>query len=124
MGRVLEKNWLTSEDIEEQVKTLVAIPGFTVLAILVDSVKNEVKHKDPSLIYWDERDRCTQRRRIRGDNIVNHFFPLLVRAKGKLRDVADIDESANFITAKFCDSADDPTSELKEFLQSRVSQES
>ena len=118
VGRVLEKNWLTSEDIEEQVKTLVAIPGFTVLAILVDSVKNEVKHKDPSLIYWDERDRCTQGRRIRGDNIVNHFFPLLVRAKGKLRDLADLEVSADFITAKFCDSADDPTTELKEFLRS------
>ena len=46
---------------------------------------------------------------------------MLVRAKDKLRDLADLETSADFITAKFCDSADDPTSELKEFLQSTES---
>ena len=121
VARVLEKNWFTSEDIEEQVKTMVAIPGFTVLAILIDSVKNEEKHKDRTLIYWDERDQCTQRRRIRGDNIVNHFFPLLVRAKNKLRNLTDLERSSDFITAKFCDSGDDPTPQLKDFLQSTES---
>ena len=117
VGNVLEKNWFTTEDVEDQVKTLVAIPGFTVLAILVDSLKNEEKHNnDRSLIYWNEKDRCTQRRRIRGDNIANHFFPLLVRAKNKLRDLGDLEQSAELIKAKFCDADDRPTPELKRFL--------
>ena len=45
----------------------------------------------------------------------------MVRAKNKLRNLTDLEGSSDFITAKFCDSGDDPTPQLKDFLQSTES---
>ena len=124
--KVTTKNWLTQDDIAEASSTaMVAIPGFTVLAILTDSVKRETR--DQSLIYWDERNQCSERRRNRRDNMANLFFPQLVRLKTGLRQLreagADLDECEAFISASFCDGADDKTVELKQFLEDRHMEE-
>jgi len=119
VSEIIKKNWLTSDDIAEASATaMVAIPGFTILSVLCESVKKE--DKDKSLIYWNEGNQCSSRNRNGRDNISNHFFPLLMKLKCGLREPVDIDMSKAFIAASFCDGDDEKTKDLQEFLENQL----
>ena len=116
---IIKKNWLTEDDIAEASSTaMIAVPGITILAVLVDSVKRETK--DKTLIFWNERNQCSHRARDHRDNISNHFFPLLVQLKAGLRDQSDLDKCQAFISSSLCDGDDEKTKELKEYLENQV----
>ena len=115
MTKIVEKNWLTVEDIEEASATsMIAIPGITMLAVLVRSIEKEAS--DKSLIFWTKQHQCTERRRNKRDNISNYFFPLLVRLKNGLREQSALNRCAGFIAASFCDGSDTKTDQLKVYL--------
>ena len=118
VSKVLKKGWLQQEDIEEASSTLMtAIPGFTIISVLVDSVEKE--DTDKSLIYWSEKAQCTNTRRNHKDNISNHFFPLLLKIKSGLRNCSDLKKSETTISALLCDAMpdDEKTETLKEYLK-------
>ena len=96
---------------------MTAIPGFTIISVLVDSVEKE--DTDKSLIYWSEKAQCTNTRRNHKDNISNHFFPLLLKIKSGLRNCSDLKKSETTISALLCDAMpdDEKTETLKEYLK-------
>ena len=116
--QVLGKNWLTHDDIAEASATsMIAIPGFTISSILVESIARD--KIDRSLIYWDERNQCTKSSTNRQDNIANHFYPMLMKIKNGLRGLDDMDQVNSFLASSFCDGADEKTEELQNFLESQ-----
>ena len=118
VSKVLKKGWLQHEDIEEASSTaMTAIPGFTIISVLIDSVEKE--DTDKSLIYWSEKAKCTNTRRNHKDNVSNHFFPLLLKIKSGLRNCSDLKKSEATISALLCDAMpdDEKTETLKEYLK-------
>ena len=124
VSKVLKKGWFQHEDIEEASSAaMMAIPGFTIISVLIDSVEKE--DKDKSLIYWSEKAQCTNTRRNHKDNISNHFFPLLLKIKSGLRSCSDLKKTEATISALLCDAMpdDDKTETLKEFLKKNKADE-
>jgi len=118
VAKVLKKQWLLHDDIAEASPTaMTAIPGFTILAVIIDSVQKE--DKDKSLIFWHEKAQCTNTRRNHQDNVSNHFFPLLVKLKASMRACSDLSSAQAAISASLCDQMpeDEKTEHLKEYMK-------
>lgn len=114
----VRNNWLTKDDVEaNSSNVMVAIPGLAILDILVNSIKRE---GDSSLIYWDEENQCDDSTRDRTDNISNHYWPLLMNAKDRLRtflsDGSEIEQEGLYIAAKLCAGEDEQSEELAQAM--------
>merc|ERR1712194_158839 len=107
-------NWLEKDDVEaSSSNAMVALPGLAILDILVNSIRHE---GDSSLIYWDAENQCDDSTRDMTDNISNHYWPLLMKAKDKLRtflqDGSKLEQEAWYIAAKLCAGEDEQSEGL------------
>ena len=95
----------------------IAIPGVTIVDILVDSIKKD--KKDKSLIYWDEKNACKGSNRDYTDNIANVFWPRIMEVKEALMNIQEqeLDIQTNWISASLCDGEDEKSEELKIVLE-------
>jgi len=115
--KIQNLGWISKEDIMGASATSVlAIPGVTIVAVLVDSIKKDRKAK--SLIYWDEENKCKDSNRDYTDNVANVFWPQLMKVKEALLSInEDLDDHAAWICASLCDGEDEKSEELKTALE-------
>jgi hypothetical protein len=82
-NELIEKKWISQDDIESLgPNVLVSIPSLAILDVLIASIKKDINNK--SLIYWNENHQCDDTTRDRKDNIISHYFPLLIDIKNDL----------------------------------------
>ena len=82
-----------------------AIPGVTIISVMIDSIKRS--KKDKTLIYWNEENKCRDSNRDYTDNVANVFWPDLMKVKDALMSIEDdLDGQATLISARLCDGED------------------
>ena len=115
--KIQNLGWISKEDIMGASATSVlAIPGVTIVAVLVDSIKKDRKVK--TLIYWDEENKCKDSNRDYKDNVANVFWPQLMKVKEALLSIdKDLDGQVAWICASLCDGEDEKSEELKTALE-------
>ena len=125
---IVTHGWLTSDDIMSASPTsMLAIPGVTIVAILVDSIK--ISGKDKTLIYWNEENKCRDFNRDFRDNVANVFWAQVMKIKESLMsfEEKELEACSMWISASLCDGEDNKTDQLKQALddgimESRVKQ--
>jgi len=116
--RIQSLGWLSHDDILAVSSTAtIAIPGVTIIAILLDSIKR-IKNEKKVLIYWNEENKCKDSNRDFNDNVANLFMPQLMRVKEALLSVkGDLDDQTNWISASLCDGEDEKSEELRKVVE-------
>eukprot|EP00092_Neocalanus_flemingeri_P014434 GFUD01015573.1.p1 GENE.GFUD01015573.1~~GFUD01015573.1.p1 ORF type:complete len:737 (+),score=107.38 GFUD01015573.1:170-2380(+) len=115
--RIRNLGWISQDDIESaSSSSMIAIPGVTIVAILVDSIKRN--KKDKTMIYWNEDNKCRDSNRDYTDNVVNLFWPQLMKVKEGLISVdGDLDSAGTWVSASLCDGEDERSDQLKGALE-------
>ena len=89
---VIELKWISKEDIESAMpNVLIAIPALAIVEVLLASIRKDINNE--SLIYWDNDNQCDDKSRDRRDNIISHYWPLIIDIKKDLLLLHDSDTS-------------------------------
>merc|ERR1719318_1123456 len=109
--------WISQDDVTSASSTsTIAIPGVTIIAVLVDSVNRS--KKDKTLIYWNEDNKCRDSNRDYTDNVANVFWPQLMKVKDALMSIEDdLDGQATWISASLCDGEDEKSDQLRNVIE-------
>ena len=93
-----------------------SVPGVTIIAVLVDSIKRD--KKDKTMIYWNEENKCRESNRGYTDNVANVFWPELMKVKDALKCIEDdLDGQATWISASLCDGEDEKSNQLRKVVE-------
>eukprot|EP00091_Calanus_sinicus_P002669 TRINITY_DN12765_c0_g1_i1.p1 TRINITY_DN12765_c0_g1~~TRINITY_DN12765_c0_g1_i1.p1 ORF type:complete len:273 (-),score=82.37 TRINITY_DN12765_c0_g1_i1:218-1036(-) len=108
--------WISQDDVTSASSTsTIAIPGVSIIAVLVDSIKRS--KKDKTLIYWNEENKCRDSNRDYTDNVANVFWPQLMKVKDALMSIEDLDAQATWISASLCDGEDEKSDQLRSVVE-------
>ena len=89
---VVMLNWIPKEDVESAMpNVLMTLPALTIIEVLVESIRKDINNE--SLVYWNDDNQCDDKTRDRKDNIISHYFPLIIDIKKDLLRMHDANTS-------------------------------
>ena len=75
----------------QKYKQFLLLITLTIIEVLVESIRKDINNE--SLIYWNDDNQCDDKTRDRKDNIISHYFPLIIDIKKDLLRMHDVNTS-------------------------------